>query len=109
LDDIPDGLPGASRGPGGQAHREGREQEDDGEPNEHAFACYRTPVRPSSRVPGLTPDVSQSVTSSGVIREPRIRSTSMLWTGWRRRSVGEPGFRTQRCWKCSTCGTCVCP
>ena len=30
-----------------------------------------------------------------------------MWTGWRLRSVGEPGLSTHRCWKRSTWGTCV--
>jgi hypothetical protein len=42
-------------------------------------------------------------------RVPWTVRTIMEWVGDVRRSVGEPGFRTQRCWKRSTCGTWVCP
>src|SRR6266550_2930755 len=51
----------------------------------------------------------QSVTSSGVSRVPRMLRTIIEWAGALRRSVGEPGFSTQRCWNRSTCGTCVWP
>jgi len=51
----------------------------------------------------------QSVTSSGVIRVPPMLSTIIEWAGALRRSVGEPGLSTHRCWNRSTCGTCVCP
>lgn len=57
---------------------------------------------------GETP-AGQSVTSSGVSRVPLMLRTIIEWAGAVRRSVGEPGFSTQRCWNCSTCGTCVWP
>ena len=51
----------------------------------------------------------QRVTSSGVIRVPLMLRTIIEWAGALRRSVGEPGFSTHRCWNRSTCGTCVWP
>jgi hypothetical protein len=51
----------------------------------------------------------QSVTSSGVIRVPLTLRTIIECAGALRRSVGEPGLRTHRCWNRSTCGTCVWP
>jgi hypothetical protein len=55
------------------------------------------------------PKAGQSVISSGVIRVPFTLRTIIEWAGALRRSVGEPGFSTHRCWNRSTCGTCVCP